>query len=383
MKILSLDGGGSWAVIQVLALENIYGDAATGFEVLKHYDLAIANSGGSIVLAGLMLDMRLSDIFLFFMDEKKRRAIFAERTLGILGNLTGVLPKYSTAKKRDGLLAAMGNGGNRALSAFPGVQNWPAGPAGAPVKCAIVSFNYDQLRAEFFRTYKPAAASSSASAIPLVDAVNASTDAPIRYFDAPAECDGHRYWDGAMGGYNNPVMAGVVEAIAAVGVAPASIHALTIGTGTVRLARFDVVPDAPAPMKAKRVTPSIVHDAKQAAACLLDDPPDAATYTAHIVLGHAPDAMGSVVRMNPVVRPMLAQNRWALPPGLNEGQFSALADLDMDAVKQPDMDLIVHLAKAWLSDAVPNQPIRFDPKTLGGAPGDDTFSAAKHRWSLL
>lgn len=57
----------------------------------------------------------------------------------------------------------------------------------------------------------PAPAAKDAT---LVEAVHASTNAPIRYYDEPAEVSGRRYWDGALGGYNNPVLAAVVEALA-------------------------------------------------------------------------------------------------------------------------------------------------------------------------
>ena len=50
-NILSLDGGGSWAIIQVMTLQKLYGDAAPGSHVLKNFDLVVANSGGSIVAA--------------------------------------------------------------------------------------------------------------------------------------------------------------------------------------------------------------------------------------------------------------------------------------------------------------------------------------------
>jgi len=55
-KILSLDGGGSWALIQARVLLDIYGDIS-GHKILKKFDLAIANSGGSLVLACLCNDM--------------------------------------------------------------------------------------------------------------------------------------------------------------------------------------------------------------------------------------------------------------------------------------------------------------------------------------
>lgn len=44
-SILSLDGGGSWALIQVKILQQRYGMDAGGHEILRKYDLVIANSG--------------------------------------------------------------------------------------------------------------------------------------------------------------------------------------------------------------------------------------------------------------------------------------------------------------------------------------------------
>jgi uncharacterized protein len=44
-RILSLDGGGSWALIEIRALMEIYGDRS-GREILSEFDLVAANSGG-------------------------------------------------------------------------------------------------------------------------------------------------------------------------------------------------------------------------------------------------------------------------------------------------------------------------------------------------
>ena len=51
-RILSLDGGGSWALIQVRALIDMYGGGTTGHQVLQDFDMVAANSGGSVVLGG-------------------------------------------------------------------------------------------------------------------------------------------------------------------------------------------------------------------------------------------------------------------------------------------------------------------------------------------
>ena len=56
-RILSLDGGGSWALIQVKALIELFGPDKPGREVLQDFDLVAANSGGSIVLGCLVEDL--------------------------------------------------------------------------------------------------------------------------------------------------------------------------------------------------------------------------------------------------------------------------------------------------------------------------------------
>ena len=55
-RILSLDGGGTWAIIQVEALIDLYGRDARGHAILSHFDLAVATSGGALVLGGLAAD---------------------------------------------------------------------------------------------------------------------------------------------------------------------------------------------------------------------------------------------------------------------------------------------------------------------------------------
>ena len=79
-RILSLDGGGTWALIQVKALMQLYGAETTGHEVLKDFDLVAANSGGSIVLGALLENMALTKVLQLFEDEAIRRTIFLPRS---------------------------------------------------------------------------------------------------------------------------------------------------------------------------------------------------------------------------------------------------------------------------------------------------------------
>ena len=56
IRILALDGGGTRAGIIARALAEIYGGDVGGRQILRRFDYAAANSGGSIVLAALCCD---------------------------------------------------------------------------------------------------------------------------------------------------------------------------------------------------------------------------------------------------------------------------------------------------------------------------------------
>lgn len=382
-RILSLDGGGTWALLEALALGDLY-PGQTGHQILAHFDLAVANSGGSIVLGGLMLDMTPAQIATFFEDQAKRESIFHKKPF--FEEALSVIPifaRYIAAQKRVGLGGVFGAPGNITMADWSKQAGWPKGPSGAPVGALIVAFDYDHAREEFIRSYDIPATGAKAETVALVDAVHASSNAPVTFFDAPAIVGAKRYWDGAMGGYNNPLMAGVVDAIA-LGADPADIVCLTMGTGTVRLATADALHSATSPtLVAQASNPSTLGDLAKAAGCITDDPPDAASYTAHIVLGNPAGMAGRVVRLNAVVQPLLnAAGRWDYPSGLPQAVFDPLSKLSMDAVEAADVALIQQLGAAWLSDKAPNQPIRMGDD-LSCRLGHATYSAAKAQWLAI
>ena len=76
-RVLTLDGGGCWALIQAKALMTLFGEDTSGWDVLRQFDMAAANSGGSIVLGCLVANLSPKQIYGFFMDEAKRRSIFS------------------------------------------------------------------------------------------------------------------------------------------------------------------------------------------------------------------------------------------------------------------------------------------------------------------
>jgi hypothetical protein len=69
-RILTLDGGGVWALLQVMALQQLYKDDTQGYDVLKDFNLVAANCGGSITLAGLIMNKRLSKILADFYSSE-------------------------------------------------------------------------------------------------------------------------------------------------------------------------------------------------------------------------------------------------------------------------------------------------------------------------
>ncbi len=95
-----------------------------------------------------------------------------------------------------------------------------------------------------------------------------------------------------------------------------------------------------------------------------------------------PVTTGPVVRLNPLIQPVLAsrdgRDYWILPravrgpdhawgqfpreaePALDDDRFEALVEMDMDATEDREVSLIRRFAEAWMADHIPNQPVRAD-----------------------
>jgi hypothetical protein len=395
-RVLSLDGGGSWALIQVKALIDLYGPDALGREVLQDFNLVAANSGGSIVLGCLLENFTLAAILAFFNDEAQRKAIFSPTKSvedHVLHDLTGLGPKYDTENKLVALRKVLADTGDQPLgTAVAGIRR--AG-ADADLHALIIGFDYDRNRAVFFRSANASGAEwgeGSQANITVAQAIHASTNAPVNYFDAPASFPGDdgRYWDGAISGCNNPALAAVTEAIV-LGQAPDNLAVLSLGTATVALPR----PEAGEPPSAflrELVKPGIKNDLEKLATSILDDPPDAASFLAHVMTGGGaglklPDADSRVVRMNPLISPVEksvnGQEAWAAPGAMDATQFQYLASLGMDSVEQEQVDAISDYAELWLQDQALNQPIRMNGDTLKRELGQSSFSAAKAAWQAI
>lgn len=397
-RILSLDGGGGWALIQVRALIALYDNKldTTGHQVLSDFDLVAANSGGSVVLGGLIENVTLRTLLGYFLEEAKRRSIFSpSRSLfyRLLNKIIGIGPKYSTETKLKSIHSLLPRTGGLTLGqAMAGVRR-PG--ATEDTHLLIVGFDYELNRAAFFRSQavsSPRWGDGASTQVTLAEAIHASTNAPVNYFDEPAllpSC-GVRFWDGGITGCNNPVLAAVTEAVAKQQ-KNTDIVALSIGTGTVVLPPAGPADPPDSPFVRRPPKSCLLADLRKLAMSILDDPPDAATFVAYAMTGGsnglaAPND-SRIVRLNPMVSPMGEPGKWRAPgpagAPMSAEQFKALADVDVDAVKQEEVTQIDALTALWLADNARNQPIRRNSRTLAEEIGPGTFSKARAAWESL
>lgn len=393
-KILSLDGGGSWALLEAMAINNIYKDTFVGNkckDILAQFDLVVTNSGGSLVLAAMLCNNSMDDVINLFKNSEVRHKVFSKLKLNeksFASILTGFMklgPRYKTSRKISGLVEVLGTMANSRLEEIPqktGLTN---------THYLIMGFDYDKNKATYFRSNNNSLSTSKTSGQPcevtLAQAVHASSNAPINYFDEPAEFNNmgykRRYWDGAIGGNNNPCLAGVIEAMANRTKAE-DIEVLSIGTGNTLLpmdtftnAKFDTHSF----LIKEKAKQSLMNDIAKQASTILNEPPDAASYMSHIILGGngMNGCRPEIVRMNALISPELKNGKWTLPAGFDPDKFKKLIALDMDAVENNEVELIEYLGNKWLNDEVKNQAIR-SGNDLECQIGFAKYSEAKQEW---
>ena len=208
------------------------------------------------------------------------------------------------------------------------------------------------------------------------------------------------YWDGAVGGFNNPVMAGLVEAMTnGKGNTAADYRILSIGTGAARkpvLVGYDKGNDEQRAKYNANKGSKMVHadkkfgflnDLPKMAQSILADPPDAASFVAFSVLNPSLDNDSCIVRINPCVTPELntTTHKYEMPKAWKKSEeaFIDLLELDMDAVAQEDIMLIKELCERFIvsntdEPVIPNQFIRGNKDTKHIGYG--TYAEAKAKW---
>lgn len=407
-NILSLDGGGSWAVIQAACLADLYGRDTPGRTILSLFDLTVANSGGSLVLAGLCLNLTPAKIIELLSQLENRKKIF--KRIPITGQI-GIGSRYQAEAKRNGLreLLAIASGEDPEilLSTIPQTIH-----SNGQNHILICAFDFDLERAAFLRSNSSSNSASShpknvvgmkatrdeplGDDITLLDAIHSASHAPVLYFEKTADVqlimpdqsiERRRYWDGAVGGNNNPALAGLTEALSN-DIRPEDIRILSIGTGIVRL---PVARDFPAQSVSH---PHLFEENKESqflanmfkmATSILADPPDAASYIAFRMLHLSEDVpiRPNLVRMNPMISPVWNEHsfQWDLPKGYQTRQadFTKIVEVDMDAVSRDDFDSVSLAMNLWLQDLLPNQGIQHT-RLLKAKIGQGLYSQAKSAW---
>jgi uncharacterized protein len=393
-RILSLDGGGPWSLIQARTLGAIFAPDLPGRELLSRFDLVVCNSGGAVVVAGLLANMTPQSVETgCFANQTLLHEIFKKTTptqdpaadaLAVFGLDFYV---YSTAAKLATLRDVLGAAGDTHIPDLPSL--FPAGMT-AP-KFIFTAFGYDRLRELHFRSdvASPAAADTSDAPLTLAEAVHASSTAPLVYFDAPAIVGAGtksvRFWDGGVGGYNNPVLLGVLEAIA-YGVPRETIQVISLGSGTVMQPVASEFPDADQALV--RATPnySLVRDLNKIAGAIVDDPPDAASLHAYLALGRPlPPRVGGVVqaqgtanfvRFSPLIRPHLVNGAWQAPRSFQGGDWTTLSELELICIEPAQIAMLQKLTACWMASDpldIPNQPVRLTWPGFACELGHDSF----------
>ncbi len=369
-RILSLDGGGAWAMLEVWSLIQAYGATARGHDALAESDLVASNSGGSLVLGGLLMDITLSDLMALFRDETRRRAIFAGA-----GNWPA---RYRAAGKLAGLRQVLG----ATDGPLPEVASRIGNRGRRLPHVIIAAYAVEGEKGVLFRSdlNAPAAAMEPADAprlpsITLAEAIHASSNAPVLYFDDMARTRAGNFWDGAIAGWNCPAAVAVIEALA-YGWRADEIALLSLGTANV------LSPDKALPEPGDDMGRRLGRLAREVGVMLraiLKEPANGAPFHAHVMLGGAlpsnpRDAVtqGPVVRLNPMPGPTTTD-----PP------HAILAGLDMDAVRQEEVAVIERLGQRWLAGFVPNEPVRMQRATGHPDIGHRTATEALAAWAAL
>jgi len=393
-RILSLDGGGAWALIEVMTLIDLYGPDTSGHEVLREFDLIAGTSGGSIVLGGLAKDMKLRELSDLFFTQARREQLFVKTSwfsdpLSHLTQFAGIGPKYDAAAKLTGLKAILGADGETRVSDLP--ARIGIGRRGRKPHLVITAFHYDLNRGVFVRSDQDSRCANFGPHrdFKLAEAIHASSNAPVNYFNAPADIGGTAIGTGRSA-------ATTIRCIWR----RSKLSATPIATRrrSARSRRSAWEPAASRYPWGPFHRPGIriwcgrgplrrsPRDLAKLATSIVDDPPDAASFHAHILLGGTlprdkqhPVTTGPVVRLSPLLQPFpgTSGRPWDYPPGLDQTQFADLCKLDVDAIEQKSVDLIECLRKAWHRDEARNQPIRANSETLTAEIGHGFYSEAK------
>ncbi|MDF4202969.1 patatin-like phospholipase family protein [Maribacter sp. SA7] len=396
-KILSLDGGGSWAIIQLLTLKDRYGNI-NGHQILQQFDLVIANSGGSIVLAALAENYTIDKAISLFKEQQNRELIFHKNSfkdryfpvdyLGLFN--AGFGPKYSAKRKKEAFESLFPEVDSVQMNELPRLIGKES------LKLVVATYDALNNRAKFFKSFS--SNPEGYDSVRLTQAINGSSNAPVQYFDFPARFKAqgsdifYELWDGALGGFNNPILAGIIEAYK-LGVDLKTIQVVSLGTSN-SLMSVDAKKDfwnwkqIALIFRRKKFAFSrwkpqlnffketVLHQAKT----ILYQPPDTANYIAMMFLKASTGMLlnDQIIRLSPLIH-FDANTPNEVIPLVQE-----LYKLDMDLTKDEEIDTLIRCFNAWKAGQLYNQPIEFKVERnndLTLLQGDKWYQEGMDRWN--
>ncbi|WP_298157188.1 patatin-like phospholipase family protein [Flavobacterium sp.] len=401
-KILSLDGGGSWSLIQLLTLQDRY-PGKRGHEILQDFDMVIANSGGSIVLAALVEDWTIDKALELFHKRETREKIFSRNSYrerffptDILGLFTSFGPKYSAKRKGEAFRELFKQSDKRQMTELPefvGNNN---------LKIIVATYDALNNRAKFFKSFGSGAHYDS---VRLTQAIHGSSNAPIQYFDFPARFKAKNsgvyfeLWDGALGGFNNPIAAGIIEAVKC-GVPKKDIVVVSLGTSNKLMSMEDkdefykvkqiaikerhkkyLVWRLKYPLKFFKA--SILNQAKT----ILYEPPDWSNYVAYMFLyGEAYTTGDHEAHTSRFIRlsPLLHVD--AAAPEATANLVSTLYKMDMNLTLDAEIAKVGECYAQWKAGQIKNQTIEFmvtRQNEIISTIGHQTYQEAYDAWMRI
>lgn len=400
-KILSLDGGGSWAILQLLTLKERFKDEIpelNGHEILKRFDMIIANSGGSIVLCALAENWTIDKALSLFDDEVIRKKIFSKNTFKEkfwpipLTRLFSLGPKYSTSRKYQAFKELFPNVHKQSMEELPKFIGKPS------LKLIVSTFDALNNRAKFFRSYTPNG--HIKEFIPLTKAIHGSSNAPVQYFDFPARIQAsgtdiwYYLWDGALGGFNNPVVAGIIEAFL-LNIPLEDLAVISIGNGNKLMSmekkeRFYQVNSITIKERKNKLffwrykyqfeyfKETVMNQAQT----ILFHPPDWANFVGTMFLKkvNSEKIENRFIRLSPIIH--IDKNTDVSVKDL----LIKLYELDMDLTSDKDINLIKQCFEFWKSRRIKNQPIEYRvsrDNVLEYIEGDEFFNDGMRKWEML
>jgi len=398
-KILSLDGGGSWSLLQLLTLQERYPDK-TGHEILREFDLVIANSGGSIVLAALVENWTVEKALSLFRDQEIREQIFSKNSFNdrffptdYIGLISSFGPKYSSKKKGQAFNTIF------KVSNKKQMDELPAFIGKKELKLIVCTYDALNNRAKFFKSFGSGPYYDS---VRLTQAINGSSNAPIQYFDFPARFKAKNsnvffeLWDGALGGFNNPVAAGVIEAIKC-GIPKDAIQVVSLGTSNKLMSNNDkktFFDNKQISIKERRkkylfwrlkyplrfFMSSIMNQAKT----ILYEPPDWSNYMAYMYLfgeeyakGDHQESIKRFIRLSPLIH--IDKNT---PEAIVE-LMELLYGMDMNLTQDSEIAKVEECFDQWKKGMIRNQTIEFAvtrENEIISTIGHSNYSEAMSEW---